>query len=90
VTQLSVDVTFLEGVDVEGSPPCAVLVTFAPPVKCGRPSVARVRGECPVCCRVTRNFVCERCLKMAVSGTLECGSCHLNGVVTNVPGISAC
>ena len=69
-----IEVIVLEGIDLEGSPPCDIL-TVLDGQPCGEPSVARIRIHCPVCQSDEDNFICQGCLDMLKRGELMCDTC---------------
>ena len=55
-------VTFLEGINLEGAPPCEIWDDDGNE-QCGAPSVARVIVDCEICQASTKpRFVCSECL----------------------------
>ena len=68
----TVEVISLEGIDLEGAPPCEMV---KPGRKlCGAPSVMRVRVSC-ACGEVRLRFVCAECFKhIGDVITMCCGS----------------
>jgi len=55
-------IQFLEGIDLEGAPPCEIYDEEGV-TKCGNPSIARVVVDCANCSKTTRpRFVCHECL----------------------------
>jgi hypothetical protein len=85
---VDVEVTALQGVDLEGAPPCDMktgwrlfgLLGRWVYRMCGRPSTHRVKVTCPE--HGTRlRFVCERHLRFLKWGWATCWSCDNRNAV---------
>lgn len=92
--QSTVEITPLEGIDLDGAPPCDALEAWhlfglarflglAGQRECGRPATHRVRITCPAHGTGTR-FLCGRCLRYLNLGLMTCNSCQRGGRDTPV------
>jgi hypothetical protein len=66
----------IEGIDLEGTPPCGLLT--GPRRYCGRPSAYRALfGPCPKegCSPGGRLFLCSPCLNIILTFGGFCGNC---------------
>jgi hypothetical protein len=80
---VDVQVSPLEGVDLEAAPPCEMKVgwrrfglfgRWMRPRQCGRPSVCRVKAVCPEH-GVQLRFLCSWHLRVLKLGAVACWSC---------------
>lgn len=84
MTELTINVSPLEGIDLESTPPCEIRVSCDSVIRddnpaCGLPSAARIRFHCNNCDYDETVFVCAACLDEARHGaTVACGVCWLS------------
>lgn len=62
----------IEGL-ADGTPPCGVFIEDD--IRCGKPSVARVKFYCSDCQKYEHNFVCKECLTLLYKKDIICGEC---------------
>jgi len=73
------EITLLEGIDLDGSPPCGLLIARG--WICGKPAVSRARfGPCPEpgCSPGGLLFLCTPCVKIILERGGKCGGCWQN------------
>ena len=71
-----------EEIDVSKTPPCEMQTPLGH--LCKRPSVARVRLDCPSCCMSYIKFTCSPCLAIIRNGGCGCRIC--DAVIPEVSG----
>jgi hypothetical protein len=87
---MTVEVTALEGVDLDAAPPCDAWIVGwfsgwrrCPERRCRRASTHRVRAVCPVHGPALR-FLCARHVRLLKWRTGACRTCGRDGVVSGV------
>lgn len=63
----------IEGVDLEGVPPCEMMTSFIR--RCLKPSMFRIRTVCS-CGDKSTLFICIGCRELAVAGLTWCTRCR--------------
>lgn len=76
VMSIMMEVSPLEGIDTEGTPPCEVILKNPFPHDCGNPSAYRVSTRCAGCGKTGIVFICEDCREMEAQGRWECSICE--------------
>ena len=72
------EMTFLEGINETGTPPCDCLV----PQTCGKPSTVRLHGKCASCGNNGYFFACGECSAKLLAGISGCDACGTTDYVT--------
>jgi hypothetical protein len=68
---VTTEITPIEGIDLEGTPPCQVTHNLEP---CGNASAFRVVTRC-LSCGLATIFICTRCLNLVRVGGGRCTGC---------------
>lgn len=74
-----VEVTFLEGIDLEGAPPCVVEFVdreTGDAMPCGQPSAVRILFRCTGCGNGGPRFYCQECYEDLEAGFIDCYYCQ--------------
>jgi hypothetical protein len=70
----ALEITPLEGIDLEGTIPCQMLKPN--PLPCGKPATSRIHVRC-ACGNAGFVFTCARCTADLLAGSYICACCDL-------------
>jgi hypothetical protein len=70
------EISPLEGIDLEGSPPCGMQMRHKGWAPCGTPAIYRIYSVCSSCGNKWSLFLCGYCHDEAIAGHTRCSRCN--------------